>query len=170
MPTVFIRCVLFLSSYFPLMLIFGILIFAKQPIIAEILVAFGLSCVIGTWGYLRWSRRHLQGWNEKVIDFQQRDADVMSYIASYLVPFITFPLDYLQQVIALVVFMLVLLIVYVNTNMIYINPMLNLAGYHLYEINIEHSRRKHYYIARKHLIRDEMIHFVHLSDDIFLEK
>src|SRR5436190_261073 len=106
MPNIFIRGMLFLSSYFPLMLIISILLLGKQ---------FGLS-------------------------------------------------------VALFVFLSVLLIVYINTNMIYINPMLNMLGYHLYEVHIEHSALSHYYIARQRLIRGEMISFVRLSDDIFLER
>ncbi len=116
------------------------------------------------------SRNRLAISSDTVTDFQKHDADVMGYIASYLIPFVTFPLDSWQQIAALLVFIGVLLIVYVNSNMIYINPMLNLIGYHLYEVKLEHSALSHYYIARKGVRCNETIRFVRLSDDIFLEK
>jgi len=63
-----------------------------------------------------------------------------------------------------------LLVLYVRSNMIYINPILNFFGYHLYEVEIEASQSAHYYITRKPPERGREIRFVRLSDDIFLEK
>lgn len=164
------RCILFLCSYFPLWLIFAVLLFEKHTAIAIVIVAIGLSSLIITWGYIRWAQGNLAPSGEKLCDFSRRDTEVMSYIASYLVPFVTFALDTWQQVTALVIFLLVLLTVYVHSNMIYINPMLNLFGYHLYEVEIEHSEHPYYYIARRRLIRGEKIQFVRVSDDILLEQ
>ncbi len=170
MPTVFIRGILFISSYFPLMLIFGVLLHNKYPYWALAVLVVAVSSLILAWGYLRWCRNHLAVSHDRLTDYQKRDTEVLSYIASYLIPFVTFPFDTLEQVVGLIIFVVVLLILYVNTNMIYVNPMLNFVGYHLYEVNIEHSTSSHYYIARKRVTRDSEIQFVRLSDDVFLEK
>ncbi len=170
MPTVFIRGILFISSYFPLTLILCVLLHNKHPYWSVGVFGVTVSFLILAWGYIRWSRNHMAVSHERLTDFQKRDSEVMSYIASYLIPFVTFPLDTVEQVVGLIIFVVVLLILYVNTNMIYVNPMLNLVGYHLYEVNIEHSTSSHYYIARKRMTRDSEIQFVHLSDDILLEK
>ena len=166
------RGVLFLSSYFPLVLIFCILQLGKWPLWAVALLfgVFGIGSLLGTWFYF-WFMRH-RGYVErkKVINFSKRDSEVMSYIASYLIPFVTFPLDTLQQLAAVFVFIVVLLTIYVRSNMIYINPVLNVVGYHLYEVEIEHSQQPHYFIARKPLERNREVRFVRLSDDIYLEK
>jgi hypothetical protein len=53
--------------------------------------------------------------------------------------------------------------------MIYVNPMLNLAGYHLYEIEVEHGDHSLYYLARQRLARGEIIHYVSISSDVLLE-
>ncbi|MBO0777771.1 MAG: hypothetical protein J2P37_02985 [Ktedonobacteraceae bacterium] len=165
-----VRCLLFLSSYFPLLVIFGILLIGKHSDWAIALLIIGLLSVTFMALYLAVNRRILTVIHDTVTSYQKHDADVMGYIASYLIPFVTFPTDDPQQMAALFVFASVLLVVYVNSNMIYINPMLNLFGYHLYEVEIEHSALSHYYIARKRVVRNEAIHFVRLSDDIFLEK
>lgn len=170
MASFLVRCLLFLSSYFPLIVIFSVLMSGKHTTWAIGLLIVGLLSVAFIGVYLLLHRRIMPAVHEKVISYQKHDADVMGYIASYLIPFITFPTDNPQQLAALFVFVSVLLIVYVNSNMIYINPMLNLFGYHLYEVELEHSALSHYYIARKRVVRNESIHFVRLSDDIFLEK
>jgi hypothetical protein len=43
------------------------------------------------------------------------------------------------------------------------------VGYHLYEIEVEYSDHSRYYLARKRLARDEMIYYVEISSDVWLE-
>ena len=84
---------LFLSSYFPLALIFFLLFIGKQPIWAIVALAVGLAgLIIMVLYFLRFAPR-LGSFQTKVTGMQRRDADVMSYIASYLIPFVAFPLD-----------------------------------------------------------------------------
>jgi hypothetical protein len=105
-----------------------------------------------------------------ITGLQRRDGDVMGYIASYLLPFVAIPFSGWQQGIALLVFVIVLGIVYVNSNMIHINPMLNLFGFHIYEITLEHSEAPHSLITRRHIAKNETIHLVDIGDGIFLDK
>ncbi len=170
MTSIFFRGVLFFCSYFPLTLIICYLQFGVWPwwVIALLGGLFGIVPLFGTWFYLWWVRRTIDPIRAKVTSFSKHDSEVMSYIASYLVPFVTFQLGD-KQAVALLVFVGVLLILYVRSDMIYINPMLNIWGYHLYEVEVEHSRRAHYYIARKPLERYAEIRFVPLGNDIYLE-
>lgn len=64
-----------------------------------------------------------------------KNSDVLNYIATYLIPFVSFNTDKLSDLISFIVLMLVLTIVYVNANIFFINPILNLFGYHVYQIN-----------------------------------
>ena len=170
MPTTYMRMLLFFSSYFPLFLIMGILFASKNWILALAVVCLGLLTLLELWRYLHDRRRSQQHSFTKILEYSRRDREAMSYIASYVVPFASFSLDVISQALALAVFVIVLLILYVNSNMIYINPMLNLVGYHLYEIEIEHSNHTHYYLARKRLARGETIHYVRISDEVLLEQ
>src|SRR6266567_4778845 len=79
-----------------------------------------------------------------------------------------FPFCSWEQIAAIIVFMVALLLVYVNSNMIYINPMLNLIGYHLYEVTLEHSELSHYLIIRDRIVRGERLHLVKIGESIFL--
>jgi hypothetical protein len=94
----------------------------------------------------------------------------MSYIASYLIPFVALPFSGWQQGIALLILIVVLGIVYVNSNMIHINPMLNLLGYHLYEITVEDSKETYSLITRRRMGRGETLHLIDIGEGIFLEK
>lgn len=171
MATIFTRVMLFFCSYFPLLLIVCVLQYDVWPWwVIAMLGAFGVGILLFTCVYFSWVRHKAYVEQRKVTSFTRHDSEVMGYIASYLVPFVTFPLSNLKQIIALLLFVGVLLVIYVHSNMIYINPVLSLVGYRLYEIEIEQSQRSHYYIARKPLERNREIRFVLLSDDIYLEK
>ncbi len=93
----------------------------------------------------------------------------MAYVASYIIPFVSFSLTNVQQALALGVFFVVLFVIYVHSNMIYVNPMLNLGGYHLYEVEIEGNDGPRMYIARGRLVRGDEIRFVALDNDICLQ-
>jgi hypothetical protein len=168
MPSLFVRCMLFVSSYFPLALIFCVLLFVNHTFWAIIILLIGLSGLVVMLLYFLVITPTKNMFDEKVIELQKRDGDVMSYIASYLIPFVTFPLEGWQQITAVLVFIAVLLVVYVNSNMIYINPMLNLIGYHLYEVTLEHSELSHYLVIRHRVVRGERLQLVKIGDGIFL--
>jgi hypothetical protein len=169
--SIFIRVVLFFCSYFPLTLILCVLQYDQWPWWVTALVGgvFGIGSLALTWFYF-WYMRRAYGEQKKVTSFSSHDSEVMNYIAAYLIPFVTFQLGSIKQGITLGIFVLVLLVLYVRSNMIYINPILNFFGYHLYEVEIEASQSAHYYITRKPPERGREIRFVRLSDDIFLEK
>jgi hypothetical protein len=169
MPSFPVRVLLFLSSYWPLFFILAVLFFSKNLVISLICAAICIIGPVGVSGYLRYCRKQHQRRSVRLRNYQRRDSEVMSYIASYVVPLATLSLDLFSQMLILITFLLLLLILYVNSNMIYINPMLNLFGYHLYEIEVEGSEMSRYYMAQKRLARDEIIHFVHMSDEIWLE-
>jgi hypothetical protein len=170
MPTIFVRCMLFISSYFPLTLIFWILFIAQQPVWAWSILGVGLIGLFGMLIYFFKIVPEMAPIQEKVTGRQVKDGDVMGYIASYIIPFVTFPLNGWQQIATLVVFVAVLGIVYINSDMIRINPMLNLMGYHLYEITVENGTESYSLITRNRIKLGETVHIVNVGRGIFLEK
>ncbi|MGH2478655.1 MAG: hypothetical protein ACRDHW_03230, partial [Ktedonobacteraceae bacterium] len=126
MPTLPARGILFLCSYFPLVLIFCILLWNAWPLWAILLLAsVGLASLLLTWLYFHTILYRSSVSRATITTFTQRDSDVMSYLASYLIPFVSFSLASVQQALALSVFFIVLFLIYVHSNMIYINPVLN---------------------------------------------
>ena len=168
MPSLFVRCLLFISSYFPLTLIFGILLWEKHVLLALIILFIGISgfVILLVYFYLIAPRR--AKFHETVTELDRHDGDVLSYVASYLVPFVSLDLTG-TQLWAVVVFLAVLLIIYVNSNMIYINPMLNILGFHLYEVKIAKNETAFYLLTRQRVGLRSVIHVARIGDTTFLQ-
>ena len=168
MPSFFIRCLLFTSSYFPLAVIYCFLLWEKHLLWAILILLVGISglIILLLYFFLIVPRRQVS--HETVASLNRHDGDVLSYVTSYLLPFVSLDLTS-SQVWAVLVFFAVLLIIYVNSNMIYINPMLNVFGYHLYEITIEHNEASFYLLTRRRLALHSHIEVAHIGDTTFLQ-
>jgi hypothetical protein len=168
MGSVVARFLLFLSSYFPLAAIFYILFVSKQPWVAASILFVGLIGLLGMAWYLHGVQK-IEPIRVEVSDVQKRDAEAMSYIVTYIIPFLAIPFSGWEQGLALLIFFLVLGFLYVNSNMIHINPMLNLAGYRLYEITLEDGA-VHSLITRRRIVRGETLSVIKAGEDILMEK
>ena len=168
MPSILTRLLLFVSSYFPLSLIFFALFIHRRPWIAISILSIGTLGLVGLALYLRVASR-LSAIRVQVTDFKQRDGDSMSYIVSYVIPFLAVPFNGFAEGVALSIFFIVLGLLYVNSNMIQINPMLNLGGYHTYEITLDDGTI-HALITNRRISRGAVLSVIKAGDDILLEK
>lgn len=137
MPSLVTKIILFFSSYLPLWLIFAVQFYTKNNKTGAIVsVSIALMCMTGLSVYLRYSKR-LNPVPLKIIRLNRKDGEAMSYIVSYLLPFVALPSGTVGDLVSLALFICVLAVLYVNSDMIHINPVLNLMGWHLYEIEKE---------------------------------
>ena len=171
------RWILFFSSYFPVIIIYALLTWDKKPLsILGISVwtlaffGFALFVLIVTLIYFQpfASRRNPQ--QLAVSEVQGRDPDVMSYIATYLLPFVTFSLETWQQQIAIAIFVFVIGFIYVRSNMIYINPMLILFGLHVYEVTEKDTKEHFFVLSQKRVRHGSIVNVVNLRRGVLLEK
>ena len=140
MATFFTRWMLFVSSYFPLSVLIAILFYSKQPIMAGCFLAICFIGFLYLLVFFQYNRIYIYPEPYQIQSRSAHGGEVMGYVASYLVPFVTFSLDGWQQVASLLVFIFILGVVYVNSeDMLRINPTLNLLGYHLYEVTVKKS-------------------------------
>ncbi len=168
MPSLFVRCLLFISSYFPLTVIFSILLWEKHVLWAGIILLIGISGMILLFLYFIFIAPRRAKSHETITELDRHDGDVLSYVASYLVPFVSLDLTG-AQLWAVIVFLAVLLIIYVNSNMIYINPMLNILGYHLYEVKIAKNETSFYLLTRQRVGLHSVVHVARIGDTTFLQ-
>lgn len=132
MPRQPFRVAMFLSSYSPL---FALLAYTNRhvhgalPILGAVafLSLLGLAAVM-------YGARDERGPRLVVAHAKPQDGDVLAYIATYLIPFLGLDLSKHDDIVVLCVFLLVLMLVYVNSSMIFVNPILSVAGYHSFEI------------------------------------
>ncbi len=167
MPSLLIRLLLFLSSYFPLTLIIFILMFEKNLIIAATILVLGILGLAGVSLYL-FTVQKLNPLSIEVAAVRRRDGEAMSYIVTYLLPFLAVPFSTVEQSIGLGIVFVVLGILYVCSDMIHINPMLNLLGFHIYEIELKNGDI-YSIIARGRVRRGRTLSAVKVADDILLE-
>lgn len=71
-----------------------------------------------------------------VEEVEPRDGDLAAYVATYLLPFVVVFGATAQDVIALALFLFFIGVLWVNSRMIYLNPLLALAGYHVYIVRL----------------------------------
>jgi hypothetical protein len=148
MPVLAFRLLLFLSSYAPL---FAVLAYLNRstPVAWIILVAIVAVSVTGLLVVFRALAN--DGPQITVRRAAPKDADVMAYVTGYLLPFLNVDLGDRDQVVAALVFLAVLGTVYVNSSMLFVNPLLSLARFHTFEVTDE---------------RDEVYSVITRRDDI----
>src|SRR5436305_1371359 len=101
---ILVRFILFLCSYFPLFAILFVLLGGDQPVLAWIFLGIGLLGLVLTYLFFKvvvFKRPPIGG---DIISKHARGSEIMGYIASYIVPFVTFSLGSVRQIIALVIF------------------------------------------------------------------
>lgn len=131
--TILAQFALFLSSYAPLFGVFSLLdSFGRgAPTIAcVVLAAVGLLLPFVVLG----ATRSMASQNLEVASSQVRDGDALAYIATYLVPFAAVTATTARERGALGLFVLVIAVIYIRSGLFYINPLLALAGYRLFQV------------------------------------
>jgi hypothetical protein len=98
-----------------------------------------------------------------------KDADAMSYIVTYLIPFLDIKIDEPSNYISLLLLFAVVAVVYVHSSLIYINPTLNILRYRLFEIEIQGGKTTALLSRRSFVERGSTISVISLGDQILLE-
>lgn len=168
---IFVRCMLFLSSYFPLFVILFVLLGEEQPVLSWAFLSIGLFGLAVTFLYFNtvvFRRSPIRG---DITSRHARGSEIMGYIASYIVPFATFSLSSWRQIIALSIFILILGIVYIfSEDMVRVNPVFNLLGYRLYEVTVAQGKDSFALITRRRIKCDDRALLIKVDNGIFWEK
>lgn len=170
MPSLLTKIILFLSSYLPLWVIFEIQFSSKNnkysAMVAAGFAVLAVICLLGLFFYIHITKT-INPVSLKITDLNRRDGEAMSYIVSYLLPFIVLPSSNTEDLIGLWIFIGVLAVLYINSDMIHINPVLNIIGFHVYEVKRED---KHIctIISRKKIRVNQEIQVHQIGDDLFI--
>jgi len=167
MPNLLTKLILFLSSYLPLWLIFAVQFSAKNNMVG-VWIAGGFAglCLLGLFGYIS-KAKTINPVPLKIAGLNRRDGEAMSYIVSYLLPFIALPSSNASDLISLGIFIGVLAVLYVNSDMIHINPVLNLMSWHIYEVEKD-SGQICTVISKQKIRINQEIQTGQIGDDLFI--
>lgn len=159
--------ILFVSSYSPLLVAIGLLDSFNCALVAyACYVAAGVSLLVLGLAFRSW--RRLATSQITVVRARHRDGDAIAYVLTYLVPFASVGLDTWQERAALIGFFALIGVLYVQANLFYVNPILALFGFRLYEVEADNGRMM-LVISRTKYVRVGTNLSVHaLTDYVFL--
>lgn len=168
MPNLPTRVVLFLSSYTPLFLIMAVKYgmahhyFGLSMLLLSV-VSVGILLV-----YL--STAATLAIDQVVVEkISGKDTEAMSYIVTYLIPFLDIKIDKPSNFISLLLLFIVVGVLYVHSNLIYINPTLNMLSYHLFEIELQGGKTAALLSKRGFVERGSTIAVTSLGEQVLLE-
>jgi hypothetical protein len=169
MPNVPTRLILFLSSYAPLFLIIAVRGWRDSRCLAAGLGGVSIISVIVLFAFIATARK-LASDKISVASVVSRDGDAMSYIVTYLLPFLAVKLSEFADVTSLGIVIFVIGLLYVNSNMIYTNPVLNIAGYHVFEIQDGDGKTAALISKRSYVRVGSEVNAISIGDFVLLEK
>lgn len=75
----------------------------------------------------------------KVIETEDKTADHLVFLATYVIPLLSFNLDTPRQIVSLVITLSLIGAIYVRTNLFYANPTLSLLGFKICTVKFEQN-------------------------------
>lgn len=131
MASLILRSRLFLSSYAPLFALLAIRF--RDPTLQ---VVSGALAVLGVGTLILLIRRAkgIEADPHRIETVADRGAEVAGYVASYLLPFVTVAQPQGRDIAAYILFLIVVGVVYVRSDMVQINPLLYLSRYRVWAI------------------------------------
>ncbi|HCM20983.1 MAG TPA: hypothetical protein DIC46_09485 [Porphyromonadaceae bacterium] len=141
---------------------------------------FGLSIlsiaisIIGFIGY-KWTFQNLEkvspnGDNVTIVKIDNKNSESIGYIATYIVPFLFQSFDGWYELFALFFLMVIIYRIYINSNLILINPVLSFK-YSLFEIEYRQQNGKIknglIIIKNKHVDEDEIVKIYEIGFKLF---
>ncbi len=127
-----VKVVLFLSSYLPLFLILTI----KNWFNFYVTVVFIIVCAYSllVWVFIVSKRETVESY--KVLKAENKTQESLNYLIPYIISFIGFDLNKWQDWSALTILLSILFVVYLNSDLLYINPILSFFKYKIYKVEV----------------------------------
>jgi hypothetical protein len=161
------RVLLFLSFYLPLFAVLAVIGGGTSKIIAYALVVTSVLSWAGLEAYFRHARKRTHAETPNVRSWKLRDDEIVSYGVSYLLPvlavFATPPLNLFA-----LGFFLVIGFLFVNSNMLHINPIMSLRGHRLFDV-YPFDGRSYSVLAKTRFQSVAVINALAISRDIYLK-
>lgn len=169
MPSKAVRLALFLSAYAPLLALLAILESFGSAWSSYLCAGLAVSSVVVTWAFWGSVRGQQFSWLQMTRS-RPRDADILNFFITYVVPFAAAPLDDTRARVALIFFLLFVAALYLRAALYQVHPLLLLVGYHLYELDLKDGSTVGLLTKRAFLPQTASLKVVPLMPNVFLEK
>ncbi len=173
----FAKIILFITAYLPLSIIMFIKYY-KFNTIALLTTGFilllSLMCCFIVIQILDETNK-TEGTIYEVVKIEDQSQMSLNYLFTYIIPFITMTLDDISNLISIGIFIFITLIIYVNSNLLYMNPFLNICGYSILKANLKNECGQYSYMLitknkNKYIRACQNIIIVPFNEDIFFLK
>lgn len=169
-----LKIILFLCAYSPLL---SILLILWLPEISwcGILICLIPLLIAPLFGCFIFYKNKVESGQQSCIvhSITDKTHDVISYIVPYILSLISLQIQDIRGLIIIIILLILLYAVYANSPMIYINPLLSLLGYRIYQVELtdkEDSKPHEVMLISKGMLKkDQGIKVCDLSDEIYLQ-
>ncbi|MDR2653258.1 MAG: hypothetical protein LBC68_13300 [Prevotellaceae bacterium] len=151
-PKIFTAILLFISAYSPLFLILVIKDFDfvctykfKHPLADYIILGISVLSVVLLFATVKLMKRG--NMPVTVTEIKNRSVDLINYTIPYIVSFFGFDLSKIEDIFSLTIFLILLLLLTIKSKSIFMNPILLIAGYNLYDLEYKFDGKKRETIA-----------------------
>lgn len=124
---------MYLSAYLPLFLLLMVL---NEFHILTILLFIGSFVGVALWGIMLYLRKQETSENFTVGYVENISKDVVSYIIPYFISLLNYDLSKWEDIFVLLFLLVLLLIIYIRGDLLYVNPILLILGYHIYRLHV----------------------------------
>ena len=145
-PKIFTATLLFISAYSPLFLILAVKDFdfnlthqLKHPISIYTLLGITVLSIILLFATVANIKQGNMVVTVKSV--KNRSVDLINYTIPYMLSFFGIDLSKPEDVISITIFLLILLLLTITSKSVFINPILALAGYGLYDLEYEYDKK-----------------------------
>jgi len=165
----FAKASLFLSSYIPLwaiLILFHWSDWGWWLVVPFIALAGGWCGLVILWHWV------VTGSREEIsVDYAMRqDSDSVAYIVTYIFPFLTLVITSALEAVGVLALFLTVMLVYVSSDMLYVNPILAAFGWHAHAIHTKGGTEL-VLLTKRRLIRAGLVlRAVRLGDTIWWER
>jgi hypothetical protein len=147
-----------------------VLVYANPLPIASIIAILYCFFAYGHFNY------ELKGTTEIPLEIKKLESanyEHLTFLATYVVPLISFDFGSIRQIIVLVLLLIVMGVIYVKTDLFYANPSLALFGFHIYRASCSFKygdRDGIILICRGRLVQNQKVAYIKLDDRIIFVK
>ena len=161
------KLMLFLSSYFPLFIIIAITQRKNWGYYFLTPAIIGFSAIIWLASWLAWANKKSPE-ELSISKAKSKDPEVVAYIISYMLPIAGSKFSDFDGAAIVVIFFILIMILNMNSNLVYINPVLNFIGYHLFEVELESGNDILLITRREQLLNGQKVNGKRVASSIFL--
>ena len=140
----YIKIFLFLSSYSPLFIILAIKSYQYFYLVLSFVGLVVISNIVLF--FVLFKSKKMSGDYYKINKIEDKSSQFLEYIIAYIIPFLGFNLLQITDVLILGILFFMIASIYINSDLIYMNPVMNLFKYKLYKVTTD---SKEYMIISK---------------------